>query len=222
MKLRSGRTFRWLGLLGVLIVPYTLVAQKALPLTQSQACTRFGSAVVRIEAGGNSRGTGFIVSPDGFILTASHVVRDASGQYFAAVAVTLPGGKIKLASPAVPISVDNFGQDFALLKVDADIELPFLSLGSTHDVEPGDAGTIIGYPFSALTAQGQNVSTKFCLSAEIAATDIMNVAVNETRPTAKGNFSAERNVKVDVVYFQGPSVKGLSGSPIIEIGRAHV
>lgn len=185
------------------------------PLTQQQACAKFSSAIVRIEAGGRSRGTGFIVSSDGFVLTASHVIRDENGEYFSAITVELPDGHFVFVKPAVPISIESVGRDFALLKIDGKTKLPFLTLGSVGDVAVGVDATIVGYPFSAITEQGKNVSTKFCLSATVAATSVETVPVSGKSKTPKGIVPINKDVKVNVIYFQGPSVKGISGSPII-------
>lgn len=192
------------------------------PLTQREACAQFSDAVVRIEAGGRSRGTGFIVSPDGFVLTASHVIRDESGEYFSAIAIKLPSGNFEFATPVIPLTLDNAEQDFALLKVNKATKLPFLSLGSVEDVVVGADATIIGYPFSAITVQERSVSNKFCLSAAFAAKDLATVTVQGTNKTPRGSVPFKRDVKVDVVYFQGPSVKGISGSPIISRDTGRV
>ena len=198
--------------------------QRHNPISHPQVCARFSDAVVEIIGGGESFGTGFIVSNDGFILTAAHVVRDKDGKYFSAISVKMPDGRSELAT-AIPMTVESVGQDFALLKVnakDAKTSLPFLALGSVKDVVLGGEATIIGYPFSALTAQGVNVFTKFCLSAAFAATDLTTVQVNETNRAITGVISVNKDVKVDVIYFQGPSIKGISGSPIISLDTGRV
>jgi len=199
--------------------------QSPTPLSSRQACAQFSGAVVRIDAGGQSRGTGFIVSPDGYVLTAGHVLMSPEGAYFSAIAVTLPSGRTEFAKPAVPLSADTFGHDFAILKIDlkdAKEKLPFLTLGDANEVNVGDDATIIGFPFSALDAAGKGVSTKFCLSAQLAAKGSQTVAVQGTNNTPKGPVPFSKDVEVDVIYFQGPSVKGISGSPIIERNNGHV
>jgi S1-C subfamily serine protease len=87
--------------------------------SQHQACEKFSSSVVSIDAGGQSRGTGFIVSPDGLIMTVSHVITDIDGSYHAAINVQLSTGENLLANPATSISAESVGKDFALLKVTA-------------------------------------------------------------------------------------------------------
>jgi hypothetical protein len=196
--------------------------QKSTPLTHRQLCEKYQDAVVRIEAGGRSRGSGFLVSADGYILTSSHLIRGENGNYFSVISVWLPDGKPELAQAAVPLSLDNVGQDFAVLKVDAKSLLPFLELGATNDANVGADATIIGFPFSALTEQGENVKQRFCLSASFAATTIETVHVQGTNIIQGKTIPVQKDVKVDVIYFQGPSVKGISGSPIIAQDTGHV
>ena len=120
-----------------------------------------------------------------------------------AVAVLLPDGSSPLAR--VFIDRDSAIRDFAILKVSG-TGLPFLELGTNDEVSPGSDITIIGYPFSAESAYGTSINTKFCLSGLVAATDSIT----------------ENGVNVDAIYFQGPAVKGISGGPIIARDTGHV
>jgi serine protease Do len=85
-----------------------------------------------------SRGSGFIIHPDGYILTAQHVVDKAKEI------------EVRLADlqrmPAKLIAADS-QVDLALLKVDTQHELPVLSLGDSDAVKVGDLGVVFGYPF---------------------------------------------------------------------------
>ena len=123
------------------------------PLTKHDACaSRFTSSVVRIEAGGESLGSGFIVSPDGFILTAGHVVQDSQGRPFSEVEVVLPDGTSPFAD-VIPPSPEAYAEDFALLHVATKHELPFLELGTTAAVETAQDISMIGFPFSGSLRQ---------------------------------------------------------------------
>jgi hypothetical protein len=95
-------------------------------------------------------------------------------------------------------------------------------LGSERDINIGSDATIIGYPFSALNREGKPVETKFCLSASFAAVQIETVQVNGSRTVNGRKVPFNKDIKVDVVYFQGPSVKGLSGSPVISRDNGRV
>jgi hypothetical protein len=111
-------------------------------------------------------------------------------------------------------------RDYALLKIKGN-NLPHLDLGDKPDeVVIGSDLTIIGYPFSAVAFHETrpSVKDKFCLSGSVAYSGETNEAISGTTP--KG--PATVNVSVDVIYFQGPSVKGLSGSPIISRDTGHV
>jgi S1-C subfamily serine protease len=191
------------------------------PLTQKEACREFDRAIIRIDTGRPSHGTGFIVSPDGWIFTAAHVVFDGErGKNDEAISVTLPDGSIKLATQVLPIEPNMAGRDYALLKVEG-VNLPSLDLGDKpEELVPGSDLTIIGFPFSAVGFQssGPSVKDKFCLSGTIAYSGPTSVPI--TVVTSKGPSTV--NVNVDVVYFQGPSVQGLSGSPIISRDTGRV
>lgn len=207
----------------ILAFPGILILGQNTPLSQRQACAKFSDAVVEINAGGESLGSGFIVSSDGFILTASHVVRNEDGAYYPTISTILADGSLEFATPTSPISLDSVGQDFALLKIAAKKQLPFLTLGSTEEVVTGGDATIIGFPFSALSSQETRLSQRFCLSATFAATDLITVRVNGTNKRLRGPaVPINKDIKVDVIYFQGPSVKGISGSPIISRDTGNV
>ena len=89
--------------------------------------------------------SGFIISPDGEILTNSHVVNDMSE-----ITVVLNNGK---EYPAKVLGQDP-NTDIALLKIDAK-DLPFLKLGNSDDLEVGQWVVAIGNPLglqASLTA----------------------------------------------------------------------
>jgi S1-C subfamily serine protease len=85
-----------------------------------------------------SRGSGFIIHPDGYILTAQHVVDRAKE-----IEVRLAGLQ---RVPAKLIAAD-IRVDLALLKIDVDRELPVLPLGDSDSVRVGELAVIFGYPF---------------------------------------------------------------------------
>ena len=82
-----------------------------------------------------SLGSGVIVSPDGLIITNSHVVGMASKIF-----VTRPGGKTE---EAVLIGTDN-ANDMALIQIRTDQPIPYLEL--TDDVMLGETVISIGSP----------------------------------------------------------------------------
>jgi S1-C subfamily serine protease len=173
-------------------------SQSPKPLTHIEACgERFSKPVVRID-NPDGRGSGFIVSSDGFILTAAHVVIDPNtGRYYRTIMVTAPHAWTEFATPVMNVT-EAATYDFALIKIDKN-DLPTLELGSEEGVEVGSDLTLIGFPFSALDDKGEYINAKFCLAGLVAAYTSFGVGKSQ----------------VDAVYFQGPSVKGISGSPII-------
>jgi hypothetical protein len=190
-------------------------------MTQKQACAKFSPAVVGILAGGVSEGTGFLVSPDGYVLTALHVVREENGTPYSAIDLTLSDGSHALAQ-LIPPTVETVGKDFAILKIEAKKPLPFLRLGSVNDISIGDDATIIGFPFSAYSYEGKNLTIKFCLTASLAAVSSESRQVSFNQNSPQGVAPHDENVPVNIVYFQGTSVKGVSGSPVISRETGNV
>jgi serine protease Do len=91
--------------------------------------------------GGRQRGglgSGFIITPDGYILTNAHVVAE-----FDDVTVRLADAKREFKAKVVGLDRRT---DVALLKVDAQ-DLPSAKLGNSSQVEPGQWVAAIGSPF---------------------------------------------------------------------------
>jgi sulfatase modifying factor 1 len=85
-----------------------------------------------------SAGTGFVVNPDGYLLTCEHVVRDADK-----IKVTL-GAKIW---DAAVISVDKV-HDLALIQIPAK-GLTALPVSNSNSIEVGQEARAFGYPLSS-------------------------------------------------------------------------
>ncbi len=82
-------------------------------------------------------GSGFIISPDGYILTNHHVAGNASK-----VLITMTDGK---KFDAEIIGADKTS-DVCLLKIDGD-NLPYLELGNSDEIYPGEWAIAFGNPF---------------------------------------------------------------------------
>ncbi len=85
-----------------------------------------------------ARGSGFIIDADGTIITNNHVVRGAKS-----VTVTLDDGT---ELPAKVIGRDA-RTDVAVLRVDAGHKLPYLQLGDSGQVRPGEWVVAMGNPY---------------------------------------------------------------------------
>jgi serine protease Do len=85
-----------------------------------------------------ARGSGFIIKPDGTVVTNNHVVRGATK-----VSITLSDGT---TLPARVIGRDP-RTDLAVLKVNAGHDLPFIQLGDSDKVKPGEWVVAVGNPF---------------------------------------------------------------------------
>ncbi|MDT8423448.1 MAG: DegQ family serine endoprotease [Desulfuromonadales bacterium] len=83
------------------------------------------------------QGSGFIISPDGYILTNNHVVEDADK-----VRVTMQDGQEYVAE----IIGTDPPSDLAVIKID-ESDLPFLRLGDSEQLEVGDWVLAVGNPF---------------------------------------------------------------------------
>jgi len=85
-----------------------------------------------------ARGSGFIIRQDGLVVTNNHVVKDEKS-----VSVTLDDGtELK----AKVLGTDP-RTDIAVLKIDAGKPLPFIQLGNSRDVKPGEWVVAMGNPF---------------------------------------------------------------------------
>ncbi|HEY2918231.1 MAG TPA: trypsin-like peptidase domain-containing protein [Candidatus Binatia bacterium] len=85
-----------------------------------------------------SRGSGFIIDPQGYILTAQHVIDKAKEI------------EIRLADlqrlPARVIAADS-QIDVAILQIQTERELPILTFGDSDAIRVGDLTVLFGYPF---------------------------------------------------------------------------
>ena len=99
-------------------------------------------------------GSGVLVSPDGYIITNTHVVDNATE-----IVVTLRGGK---SYEAQLVGVDNL-TDIALVKVD-DSDLPFAELGNSDELIVGEWAIALGNPLGLFDVNHQPTATAGIIS----------------------------------------------------------
>jgi S1-C subfamily serine protease len=110
------------------------------------AVARVAPAVahLQVEMGARGRrgarqgsGSGFVITPDGYLLTNSHVAGGAE-----AIEVTLPDGRVVAAA----VVGDDPDSDLALLKIAAG-DLAYCRLGDTAQARVGQIAIAIGSPY---------------------------------------------------------------------------
>lgn len=110
-----------------------------------------GETAKRDEAGNilYSNGSGVIISPDGYILTAAHVLSDVVGEIRVVVgeAQVYKATLVKTHPKWDP--KEFLSADVALLKISGS-GLPWLPLGISEDLKPEEEVRVLGYPRAQL------------------------------------------------------------------------
>lgn len=103
-------------------------------------------------------GSGFIIDPDGYIITNHHVIEDDPNR----VAVTLADGSVH-QSALVGMDPES---DLAVLKIDVDRALPALELAELRDVTVGQDVVAIGFALDLTGGNGPPSVTRGIVSAK--------------------------------------------------------
>jgi serine protease Do len=156
--------------------------------------TRSASVPFGFNATGRAVGTGFIVRPDGMVLTNEHVVDGA-----VEVTVTLADGR-NLAAQVLATDEDH---DLAVLKVEVR-DLPTVSLGDSTTVAVGERVVAVGYALSL--SGGPTVTSGIISSLE------RNIQVEDSR----GGFPSARTYS-DVLQTDAALNEGNSGGPLVTL-----
>ena len=121
----------------------TIVVSKDLPKIEGFYMLPFGGENLVMPKVKNNKkemtkiggGSGFIISPDGYILTSRHVVEDPEAEY---TIIVEPTKKY----PAKILARDPIN-DIAVLKID-DSDLPYIDLGDSDKIELGQEVLAVG------------------------------------------------------------------------------
>jgi serine protease Do len=135
-----------------------------------------------------SLGTGFVISPDGYIATNNHVIEDVD-----TIEVHFLNGD-KLSAEIVGRDPST---DVALIRVEPEKELPFLALGNSDSVRPGDWVLAVGNPFGL-----EHTLTAGIVSAK-------HRAINDPR-SLQGRFD-------DFLQTDAAINPGNSGGPLLNL-----
>ncbi|CCQ66697.1 MULTISPECIES: trypsin-like peptidase domain-containing protein [Crocosphaera] len=122
------------------IIPSASVsAQTAEEQTRIRVYEKASPSVVLIFTDKGSMGSGFIVSPDGLVITNSHVVEGANSP----VNIKLADGT---KAKADIVAFEENGIDLAAVKIRNQNNLPFLPLASANSAKVGQSVYAIGTP----------------------------------------------------------------------------
>jgi serine protease Do len=119
--------------------PRTLEELRELERKFAEIAELVQPATVNIQMGG-SQGSGIVVTRDGYVLTAAHVI----GEPFRKATVTFPDGR-KFTATSLGNST---GVDSGILKIEegqAD-EFPYVDMGISSELKPGQWVLAIGHP----------------------------------------------------------------------------
>jgi serine protease Do len=117
--------------------PESIDDLKAIETQVQSVLAKIMPAVVGVRVG-PAQGSGAIVTADGYVLTAGHVIGEPDRK----AEVTLPDGR-KLKAKTLG---HNLGIDSGMVKIEGDQEWPHVEMGKSADVKKGQWVLAIGHP----------------------------------------------------------------------------
>jgi len=150
-------------------------------------------------------GSGFIFSPDGYILTNNHVVEGADQ-----ILVYLPDRRYFQAKV---IGADPY-TDVAVIKIDAGTPLPTMSLGNSDNVKVGEWVLAIGNPGFGSSTQLDYTVTAGIVSARGRGLGLLQDELyNDPKyGPSKAPYAIENFIQTDAVINPGNS-----GGPMVDL-----
>lgn len=158
------------------------------PLTTAELVDVVQDSVVRVSIPGGV-GSGFVIDPDGFIITNYHVIETGLNN----VDVTLSDGAV-LQAEVVGTDPQS---DLAVLRVDAGRPLPPLELAELRDVMVGEDVVAIGFALDLAEGAGPPSVTRGIVSAK-------NRAIASRLPAILGAVQTDAAIN-----------RGNSGGPLL-------
>ncbi len=155
-------------------------------LTPSEIFARNSDAVVQIFVNGRISGCGFIVSSDGLVFTANHVVTTEESK-FTEVSAEIEVRKIGQRSHVATVISQSIPSDTALLRIIAD-DLPHVAIGDLKSVQPSSAATMITF------LPDSRANVPLLVTGTVSGVGVVNGA--------------------NAIVLQMPIRKGFSGSPV--------
>jgi hypothetical protein len=158
-------------------------------------------------------GSGFVVSPAGYVLTSHHVVSgdDLTLQrHGQPVRVKLDVKRVEVVLPAdgthleARVEASDPGLDLAVLSVSAH-DLPFVGLGDSDALEPGQPVEVIGYPY------GRSIEVGRAASADTVPQP--SVSRGSVAALRAGDEGEARYIQTDAAIYPGNS-----GGPMLDEG----
>ena len=119
-------------------VPETLEQLRDLEARVQQVVADAAPATVSLNVAGGGAGSGVVVTPDGFILTAAHVI----GEPGRLMQVRFPDGTV---APARALG-SNHTNDAGMAKLEGDGPWPFAPMASAAALQPRDWTVALGHP----------------------------------------------------------------------------
>jgi hypothetical protein len=181
--------------------------------TESQGAWKETTEKRDVELG---TGSGFVISPSGYVLTNNHVVTgdearlDRGGRQ---VRIKMEVTRIEVVVPADGTRLDAHVEaadpdvDIAVLSV-AGSDLPFISLGDSDALQAGDPVVVLGFPFGRVLEAGRTVNAETVPQPSVSRGTIAAVRESEQGET--------RYLQTDATVNPGSS-----GGPMLdEDGRA--
>jgi serine protease Do len=138
-----------------------------------------------------SLGSGFIISPDGYVVTNEHVI----GKNSRSIRVVMSDGMTYTANL---IGSDEF-TDIALLKIDSDNTFPYVEFGDSDEVIVGEWAIALGNPFG-LFDDGKPTVTVGVVSA----------VQRNFRPDPR-----DPRIYLDMIQTDAAINRGNSGGPLV-------